>query len=116
MAGKKNYSRASERLPVSPQEIRGSLVNHEGNADQVALVWNISVQGLCLWASRSYQQGEEVTLKVTVPWRGKISCLVRWVKPIPDKSGFLLGLETKDGNDALRGLHESLIKKVRKSG
>lgn len=116
MVGKKKYARASERLPVTPQEIKGSLVNREGDAEQVALVWNISVQGLCLWAVQKHKPGERVTLKVRSPWKGEIACVVRWSREIPDKSGYLLGLEAVEGGDALSSLHDRLTKGLRKFG
>ncbi len=116
MVDRKTYARASERLPVSPREIKGSVVNAEGEADQVALVWNISVQGLCLWVSHKHKQGEKVTLKVSVPWKGEVECFVRWSRLIPDRSGFLIGLEAVDGNDALKALHSRLTKTVKKAG
>lgn len=116
MVDKKKYARSSDRLPVSPQEIKGTLIDDEGGADRVALVWNISVQGLCLWVSHKHAQGEEVTLKVTKPWQGEIACVVRWCRTIPDKSGYLVGLESIDGNKALQELHQRITTSGKKVG
>lgn len=116
MSAKSKRSRESERLPVSPREIQGTVVNDDGEADQVALVWNVSVQGLCLWVSQKYKANAKVTLRVSKPWKGEVSCTVRWCRAVPDRSGYLIGLETTTGDAKLTAFHASITKASKKAG
>lgn len=113
---KKNYSRASERLPVSTREISGRLLDENGNENAIALVWNISAQGLCLWVAGDHEQGQRVTLSITLPWKGTIQCVVRWTREIPDRSGYLIGLEALDNHEQLVELHRRITKNGKTAG
>ncbi len=116
MANQKKSKRSSERLPVTPQEFKGRLVDRTGGTDEIALVWNVSAEGLCLWATKKYQQGEQLKLVASFPWTVEINCQVRWSRAVPESSGFLLGLEALDHHDKLAELHTRLNPLGKKAG
>jgi len=103
MLGKKTKSTRGVRSPVTPTEIKGTL----GDAGLV-LVWNVSDRGLCVWVTDKLKKGEVLRLKLTKPIAIEVECEVRWCREIPDRSGYLIGLETTDDHEAFAEIHRSV--------
>ena len=100
------YTRKSTRSEVTPSEVQGSIVDAKGRMSDVVLVWNVSDEGLCLWTTERFKRGEQVDVVISKPDEMKIRCDVRWCRAIPDKSGYLLGVQSgSDSIDALQQLH-----------
>lgn len=102
--------RRSERAPVTPFEAKGELATDNGKHAEAVLIWNISDTGLCLWVTEKLRQGDEVDLRISHPSVLHMRCVVRWVRSIPDRSGFLLGLEATTNQAALARLYRSIVK------
>jgi len=107
-AKKSANNRRSSRAPVTPFEAKGELVTDDGAQSEAVLIWNISDTGLCLWATARFRQGDEVSLRISHPKTAEMRCVVRWVRSIPDRSGFLLGLEAITNRDALAALYNQV--------
>jgi PilZ domain len=107
MIGKKpSNNRRSTRSPVTPFEAKGELITDDGAHSDAVLIWNISDTGLCLWATAKFRQGDEVSVRISHPTAVEMRCVVRWVRSIPDRSGFLLGLEALTNQEALAELYD----------
>jgi hypothetical protein len=100
--------RRNARSQVAPFSIKGELTASNSRRSDAVLVWNISDEGLCLWATAKVRHGEHVQLSLSRPYAVAVSCVVRWCRAIPDGSGFLLGLEATDGLEDLALLHQTL--------
>jgi hypothetical protein len=84
--------------------IGGSTVELEGGGTEPLVIWNVSDRGLCIWVKKHYKNGTIITLSLGIPVEQKVECEVRWIKPLPDERGYLLGLEATSG-DVLREVH-----------
>jgi len=105
---KKHSGRKSQRSMVTPFEIKGSVTDASGNQSEIVLIWNISDDGLCLWGLDKVKRGDQVQLRITHPWEIVMSCVVRWTRSIPDRSGFLIGLEALNHRERLAQLHKEI--------
>jgi hypothetical protein len=108
MPEKKNSGRRAPRSPVTPFEIKGEIIRGSDASGEAILIWNISDSGLCLWATEKYAPATEVTLKISHPWAYSLRSVIRWVRPVRDRTGFLLGIEVVDDKQALAEIHASI--------
>ena len=115
MLDKKHSGRKSQRSIVTPFEIKGSVTSASGSQSEVVLIWNISDNGLCLWSVGKLKRGDQVQLRITHPWEIVMSCVVRWTRSIPDRSGFLIGLEALDHHERLAQLHQEITSQGRRA-
>src|SRR5688500_16598720 len=103
--------RLEERSLVTPTMIGGSTVALADGRTEPLVIWNVSDRGLCIWVKKQYKNGALITLALGIPVEQKVECEVRWIRPLPDERGFLLGLEATDG-EVLREVHRLVAGKA----
>ncbi|MCX6108737.1 MAG: PilZ domain-containing protein [Proteobacteria bacterium] len=114
MLAKKISGRKSPRSPVTPLDIKGHLLKANGNLTQVVVVWNVSDTGLCLWVTEKFKSGDLIAFQLTHPAEVSIACKVRWVRTIPERSGYLLGLESVGDRASMRAVYALVLPQTSK--
>ena len=104
MLEKKISGRKSPRSPVTPMDIKGHLLKANGKLIETTVVWNVSDTGLCVWITEKLKKGDLIAFQLTYPSELSVSCKICWVRSVPDRSGFLLGLESVDDGVTMRAV------------
>ncbi len=111
-----SFSQRKNRSAVTPFEVKGSISVDGDKKSSVVLVWNISDTGLCIWSDGKFKKGGEVTFKIEHPWRAVFECEVMWTRSVPDRSGYILGLQVANDIEGLIAIHKEVVKKQKKAG
>ena len=104
MLEKKISGRKSLRSPVTPLDIKGHLLKANGNLIQTTVVWNVSDTGLCVWIDEKLKKGDLLAFQLIYPSELSVACKICWVRSVPDRSGYLLGLESIDDGVTMRAV------------
>lgn len=96
------------RSPVSPAEVRGVIRLPDQTASEAVLFWNISDQGLGIWIPAALPVGAPVEIELFRPQKLTLGAEVRWCRPIPSRSGFLIGLLVTEQVAEFMAVHRAI--------
>lgn len=99
--------RKGKRQKIVPQEIQGIVSRETAKDREPFLVWDISLEGLCIWVGQKLDEGETVTLSLGPPFSLAFKCRVRWCNNREVENGFRCGLEVLDHKERLAQLVSS---------
>jgi hypothetical protein len=116
MSKTESFPQRKNRSAVTPFEVKGAISIDGDKKSSVALIWNISDTGLCIWSDSKLKKGGLVIFAIDHPWKTIFECEVIWTRSVPDRSGFILGLHVTKNVGGLIAIHKEVLKKQKKAG